>query len=525
VPEEVRRGAELSVHIFAIRHKDHFQETPVNALHSSLGALFNLKTPTAELMYQFSDEILELREVFRDTFVKTAEKHPRLSVFIHYASRGDTEGINQSVRARLTQTADEVRRLFSASTVLARFLGAADMVELARRQRTLQRRLQFETSLIAERGFVLLVALRDYLQFIKGEGDGLARNLFESNVRDYVGDTGINMEIMATLAGGQKPPDFWWLNNGVTMLASQARLSTPHELVIENPQIVNGLQTTEVIYRYFAQGGECATGDTRAVLIKVIVSSDEDVRDRIIKATNFQNPVALASLRATDVVQRNIEQYLANHGWFYDRRPGYHRNLGRPLERIVSMTFGGAAVGVLAFGNYSRLEKTKWMRNEDQYQQIFAADVPLDVYRVCIEVMRIAAHEVRTNLDREVPLGKNLGRLEAFTARLIVHLRLGKRPTGVDDLVHVSTAPLTKQDLVVRDPIQLTINPPRIRVPRSSRRWSWVERRRERRSARAAGRRRLAASCLDSSMQPRSEAIWTAGGEAGRCSGTWTSGG
>jgi hypothetical protein len=99
---------------------------------------------------------------------------------------------------------------------------------------------------------------------------------------------------------------------------------------------------------------------------------------------------------------------------------------------------------------------------------------------------------------------------------------LGGLAPDVQIVGHIIT---TKQDLVVLDPILLTIDLPRIRVPRSSRRWSWVDRRTERRSARAAGRLLRAGGCLNSSRRPRNEGIWTAGGEAGRFSGTWTSSG
>ena len=48
----------------------------------------------------------------------------------------------------------------------------------------------------------------------------------------------------------------------------------------------------------------------RTLLIKVLVSTDVLVRDRIIRATNNQNAVELASLHATDKIQRDIEEIL-----------------------------------------------------------------------------------------------------------------------------------------------------------------------------------------------------------------------
>jgi len=66
---------------------------------------------------------------------------------------------------------------------------------------------------------------------------------------------------------------------------------------LKNVQIVNGLQTTETIYRFFSEHKQ--SKDERALLVKVILAADEEARARIIKATNYQNTVDLSSLSST----------------------------------------------------------------------------------------------------------------------------------------------------------------------------------------------------------------------------------
>ena len=109
----------------------------------------------------------------------------------------------------------------------------------------------------------------------------------------------VNEEIKITLENADSP-DFWWLNNGITILATSAQVigKTIH---IEDIQIVNGLQTTESIYKHFAAGG--ADVKERAVLVKVIVSKESDIRDSIIRATNNQTNVELSALHATGAFQ------------------------------------------------------------------------------------------------------------------------------------------------------------------------------------------------------------------------------
>ena len=158
------------------------------------------------------------------------------------------------------------------------------------------------------------------------------RGIFEANVRDYQGSNEVNEGIQAGLRD-TGPEEFWWLNNGVTVLASKANLSGK-SLTIEDPQIVNGLQTSTEIFKYFQASNTQA--DERSLLIRVIVPPVPESRDRIIKATNSQTPMPVASLRATEKIHRDIEEYLRTFGLFYDRRKNYYKNDGKPIEKIIS---------------------------------------------------------------------------------------------------------------------------------------------------------------------------------------------
>jgi hypothetical protein len=82
---------------------------------------------------------------------------------------------------------------------------------------------------------------------------------------------------------------------------------------LQDIQIVNGLQTTETVFRHFKTGAK--ESQDRALLVKILVSSDAQARDRIIRATNNQTLVEVAALHATDKVQRDIEEILERHNW------------------------------------------------------------------------------------------------------------------------------------------------------------------------------------------------------------------
>ena len=264
-----------------------------------------------------------------------------------YCSRGDSALLAKNVLSKLNQLRKTITSFFSRVTTDAQALGATELLHLAQRTKKYSLLLPFTETYISRDGanYVILCRLKDYINFITDENRDLRRYLFEGNVRDYLGDVQVNSDIASSLleAGGV---DFWWLNNGVTILASGATVAGK-ALSIDNVLVVNGLQTTETLYRTLTE--RIRPDDERAILIKIIISSDDDVRARIIKATNYQSTVDLASLRSLDQLQRNIEAYLFDHGWFYERRSSFYRNQRKPSDRILSIRQLGTAVRALAF--------------------------------------------------------------------------------------------------------------------------------------------------------------------------------
>src|SRR3546814_5810055 len=94
--------------------------------------------------------------------------------------------------------------------------------------------------------------------------------------------------------------DFWWLNNGVTILAQEAS-QVGKTIKITDPQIINGLQTPTETLTFF---GTLDSNDTRQVLINIVQSTSSETRDKVINETNTQTGHQPPSLRATDKPKR-----------------------------------------------------------------------------------------------------------------------------------------------------------------------------------------------------------------------------
>lgn len=188
-----------------------------------------------------------------------------------------------------------------------------------------------------------------------------------------------------TISGTRE--DFWWLNNGITIVASQATQGGK-ALNLEDPQVVNGLQTSTEIFNYF----RCSNteGDERNLLVRVIVPREADSRDRIIKATNSQTYIPPASLRATDKIQRDIEEYLKPFGLYYDRRKNFYKNEGRPIENIVSIPLMAQAAMsiILRRPDAARARPSSLLNSDADYDDLFDVSHPIQIYRLCVVILR-----------------------------------------------------------------------------------------------------------------------------------------
>ena len=232
-----------------------------------------------------------------------------------------------------------------------------------------------------DQGYLCLVGLRDYCTFITEDDGSVKERVFEGNVRDYQGNTEVNKAIRDTLER-DGDEDFWWLNNGVSIICSSATLSGK-TLTLENPEVVNGLQTSREIAHVFSCGAREA--DSRNALVRVLVPSAEESRDRIIRATNSQTSIPIASLRATDRIHRNIEEFLSARGLFYDRRKNYYKNQGKPVNRIISISSLAQFVLACAMrdaGN-ARARPSSLLKRDEDYGRVFDEEHPLSMYYVC----------------------------------------------------------------------------------------------------------------------------------------------
>lgn len=370
-----QKAIQVELHLIQSKTSGSFKEAPVNCLISATRHLLDIEANYSELT-QYNESVKAVLNRFLKEYRDLVPKLPALKIRYYYASSNAAATIHSNLKRKCDELVRVAKGLFLEADVAMEFLGARHLYELARTRPETTYQLKVKENLSATDAHVVLTPLSAYVGFIKDSEGQIRQDLFEFNVRDFQGNTEVNQDIATTLQK-EKIVDFWWMNNGVTILASEVRLNG-HVITMENPQIVNGLQTSKQI----AEHSDPNSDNSHSIMIKIISSEDSETRDKIIKATNSQNKVQHASLRATERVQRDIEDALKNVDLYYDRRKNYYKNKGKPCDQIIGIPLMAQIIMsiILARPNDARARPSSLIKHNKDYSNMFSDRFPINLY-------------------------------------------------------------------------------------------------------------------------------------------------
>lgn len=261
---------------------------------------------------------------------------------IYYATTGtwtndpNLEGRRQAIIADLNGT-----NLFREVTFTP--LGANEVQRLYRqRKNAVQSEFLFEQRLTIPEIDGVTQAYLGYLPFpelrkiLVDEAGEIMGGLFYSNPRDWQEYNDVNDEIRNTLQSDAKS-QFVLKNNGITIIAREIR-PTGNKFVIEDYQIVNGCQTSHVLF-----GNADKADKSVAVPVRLIGTQDESVINSIIRGTNRQTPVTEEQFFALEEFPKQLEQYFlafppAQRLYFERRSRQYDRTPNVERTRIITQS-------------------------------------------------------------------------------------------------------------------------------------------------------------------------------------------
>ena len=440
-----KTGTVLELWIITCKHHDTFKQAPLDNLVASISELFDFSLENTELKGDYSSQILTQRDIFKKAYRKVSPRLSEFNIFFSYVSRGNFDEIGESILSRSNQIKQIAKDSFTNCNTEFNFVGSSELIELNRKAPIFTLELPFSDNLSSGETYILLTKLSDYYKFIT-DGTKLRRYLFDSNVRDFMGMNRVNEDIKETL-NKEDSPDFWWLNNGVTILATGASL-IGKSIQIKDIQIVNGLQTSESIYRYFSNGGN--DKNHRSVLVKVIVSNNLENRDEIIRATNNQTFVELSALHATDKIQRDIEEVLRLNEMFYERRTNYYKNQGISVDEILTPLYlaSGFVNLILKSPQQANNLKSKFMRDDYKYNKVFSESTDLKVWPKIAYILKKTDRFLESIRPNEKSITEYFNKhRRQYLSFLTVSIILKDFGFGVDKLIKFDETTFTTAEL------------------------------------------------------------------------------
>lgn len=392
-----KQNVEITVVLIQASREEGFKLQRLLRIKQALENIFSLDRQ--EFSEKYNSSLLEAIATFRTLHKVFATKHVAVNIEYFYMTRGDVDQIAPDVNGMKGEIeANASKILATIKKCEVNFIGARGIFEHASQQPVVTHLLPCSVSMCQMNGgaYVALVKLVDYFQFIKDEKDQLRTSFFDTNVRDYQGDADVNKAIGETLLTGQD--QFWWLNNGITVVTTKIG-GHEHELAIDAPQIVNGLQTSQKIFDHFTSRPELAKTDKRELLIRVIQVNDSKTQDDIIEATNSQTKVAPSSFWATKTIHRDIETVFQNQNLFYDRRKNSYRRKGIPLNRVVGIAELAQAVAstLLQEPEHARARPARYFSERKQHDKIFSDKYDIGIYGVCARFGKTVASFLHEN--------------------------------------------------------------------------------------------------------------------------------
>ncbi|TAN72048.1 MAG: abortive phage resistance protein [Gallionella sp.] len=307
---------EFTVTIFQGKYKRdlmgaaNFPENGVKAAINMVGTLFD-PGKHIQLNRHLAPRVEEIRSLIRDGHIPNV----RLILCNNGAKWND------QAQSWIDQTG------FSADQVSWVHFNHDNIVAVLQSKKAVDDSIQLQGKAVIEefdfrRVLVGKVAITEIAELFNRHND----LLLERNIRRYLGlhANRVNSAIHATLADKEKSNNFYFFNNGITMICRKFRHNAlqgeSYQLKVEGIQIINGGQTCKTIQQTLNQSKQDFSGVYVLLRLYELADDDQDFVRDITYATNSQNPVDLRDLHSNDEIQKQLETGIAALGYTYKRQ-------------------------------------------------------------------------------------------------------------------------------------------------------------------------------------------------------------
>ena len=242
-----------------------------------------------------------------------------------------------------------------------------------------------------DEAYLAVVKAKDFVERLLMNQDGSLRlHVFEENVRSFLGnDNLVNQSITETLSKKDSASRFPVLNNGITVVSSDVRIQN-NNVHLENYQIINGCQTSNVLYE-----NRDKLTDSIMVNVKLIETQNEDVFSELVRATNSQSKVEETQFISLRPIVKRIEQYFDSFEGeesrlYFERRDRQFVGRDIPVIRTFSVNIATKCVAAMFLERPELAYRYPKRMYELLSELIFSEDTKESVfYTACLSLYRL----------------------------------------------------------------------------------------------------------------------------------------
>lgn len=270
--------------------------------------------------------------------------------------------------------------------------------------------------------YIGFIPMDEFMSLISDDAGEILGSIFYENVRDWQEYTATVSDEIRETAISDHADRFVLMNNGITMIARNLRTLRRDRFQVEDFQIVNGCQTTHVLFDQQKEAGKNIN-----VPLRLIATQDEEVIKSIIRGTNRQTKVEEDQFFALTDFAELLEDYFQTfdepYRLYYERRSGQFSGQSIHNTRIVPHRNLVRAVASMFMAIPHQTTRAYKSLRDSVGKDIFAKGQKLDPYYVSA----FAAYK----LDVNFRTGRIKPKLKAARFHILLAMRYLANPDAL----------------------------------------------------------------------------------------------
>lgn len=307
------------MHNFHVGIEDFFSQTPL--------------LPRNEFIKKYAeiaDCLFEKASLFRE--------NPTCKIF--YITTGIANPKDPNINATIKILTDSLKKKNLFENIKYNLIGANELGKIYRKTKnptsatfTFLNKISLPEIQKVDQSFFGVIPFSEFKKILI-DNNGNIQNLFDDNIRDFQGVKNVVNDSINLTLNSDHPDLFSVLNNGITIVANTITVSG-NKFTITDYQIVNGCQTSNILYK----NKNIKDIDDINIPLKIIATTDEDVKSKITVSTNNQTAVKKEQLTAMSDFQKNLQHFynaISGDGkLFYERRAKEYNSNNNIIKRKI----------------------------------------------------------------------------------------------------------------------------------------------------------------------------------------------